>query len=115
MTDPYTFEEFTPKRRNQRFANAINRQNFHNSRANELRNEIAFIQRPLYKNYKILKDLLENKSEIILHREFLLGKSYDLSKATHISKIGSEIHYCVYNYILIPLANDYIKILRNAE
>jgi hypothetical protein len=115
MKDPYTLEEFTQKRTNQRFASALSRQKFHNTRANELRNEMAFIQRPLYKNYKILKDLLENKSEIIVHREFLLGKSYDLSKATHISKLGSEMHYCVYNFILMPLANDLIKILRNVE
>jgi hypothetical protein len=115
MKDPYTLEEFTPKRTNQRFASALSRQKFHNSRASELRNEMAFIQRPLYRNYRILKDLLENKKEVTLHREFLLGKSYDLSKATHISKIGSEIHYCVYNFILIPLANDLIKILRNVE
>lgn len=115
MKDPYTFEEFTPRRRNQRFACALNRQNFHNNRANQIRSEMAFIQRPLFRNYRILIDLLDKKREIILHREFLLGKSYDLSKATHVTKIGGEIHYCVYNFILIPLANDQIKIIRNAE
>jgi hypothetical protein len=115
MKDPYTFEEFTPKRRNQRFACALNRQNFHNNRANQIRSEMAFIQRPLYRNYRILSDLLENKREIVLHREFLLGKSYDLSKATHVTQMDDKMHYCVYNFILIPLANDLIKIIRNAE
>jgi hypothetical protein len=39
MKDPFTNEEFNPKRNNQKFANSKNRIKFHNTRANQLRVE----------------------------------------------------------------------------
>ena len=68
--DLLTNEEFIPKRINQRFANSENRIKYYNNKANELRHYLSYINKPLNQNFKIISQLMENKTEAIFHKEF---------------------------------------------
>lgn len=112
MKDPYTNEEFEPKRSNQKFANSRNRISYHNKIASKIRKEKAFIDKPLNANFKILNEIMQDKEESRFHEEFLRGKGYDPKIYNSTCKAGNDTGYCVYNYILI-FKKPYVKIIRN--
>lgn len=111
MKDLLTLEEFQPRRLNQKFARKENRIKFNNDKANKLRHHLKSVNNPLLNNFRILKALLNDDKEKIFHREFLLGRTYDFSKFTHLVKMENKTQYALYDYILIPLDNDMIKII----
>ena len=112
MKDPLTNEEFEPKRNNQRFPNSKNRKKYHNIRANQLRKETAFVDKPLKINLRILKDIMLNRTDGTFHEEFLRGKGYNRQVYNSICKVENNTGYCVYNYILI-FNKPYVNIIRN--
>jgi hypothetical protein len=75
--DPYSRESFLKRRSDQRFASKKTKNAFHNGRAKEQRDSIAFIQKPLMKNRNILNHLLGKKNEHEVSKDFLLGAGYD--------------------------------------
>ncbi len=109
-TDPLTKQQFRPRRSNQVFETTENRIAFHNQRANKLRKEKAFIDKPLHRNQKILSALMKNEKEKIFHKQFLLGKGFDFMKFTHVEEVENKKQYAVYQYAIIPLENEQIKI-----
>lgn len=111
--DPLTGEEFIPKKETQRFAKPENRVKFNNQRASKLRKERSFIDKPLHQNHKILIELLNKKDELIVHEEYLLGKGYNFNIITHYDIRDGNYHSCVYEFIIITLKNNQIKIIRN--
>lgn len=113
--DLLTKEEFTPTRVNQKFANASNRIKFYNEKANESRHRIAYISKPLYLNIRILDSLMEGKKELVVHKEYLLGKGFTMGLHTHIELYNQKNQFAIYKYIIIALENDQIKIINNHQ
>ena len=119
-TDPYTSEEFFPLRCNQRFAKSKNRIAFHNLNNNEFRRKMDVINKPLMKNLKILDDLfLSNKrinnNSLIFHKEFMLGRNYDFTKHTHYDVFEGQKYIACYNYIIIHLDKEKVKIIKTSD
>jgi len=110
--DPLTGEIFTPRKISQRFAKPANRIVFNNLKATKIRREKSYVDKPLHVNNRILKELLPEKGEIILHKEFLLGKGFRFTVHTHFKSIGNEHYYAVYDYVFCVLPNDQIKIIK---
>jgi hypothetical protein len=111
--DPLTGEEFIPKKNSQRFATPQNRIKYNNERASKIKLERAFIDKPLHRNRTILKELLGNKAEINVHEEFLRGRNYDFNLTTHFDIWEGRNVHCVYEFMLITVPNQQIKILKN--
>ena len=110
MKDLLTGEEFTPKRISQKFATPDNRIAYYNLKANELRHKNSFVNKPLHINVRILNDLLKNKSEEVFHKQFLAGKGFSFTIHTHFIEEGDKTLFAIYQYVIIPMGNDLIKI-----
>ncbi len=111
-TDPYTGETFIASRTNQVFANDENRIKYNNLKAKTLRDRRSFVDKPLHTNLRILNELMGTKTEIELHRQFLIGRGFDAQVFTHSEEIEGKDYYAIYEYVIIPLTNDQIKIIR---
>jgi very-short-patch-repair endonuclease len=111
--DLLTGEQFLPKRINQKFTSANNRITYHNKKANELRQSVAYINKPLHTNIRILNEIMKGKKDSIFHKQFLLGKGFSVGVHTHIVEFDGKNHYAIYNYIIISLGNEQIKIINN--
>jgi hypothetical protein len=111
--DLFTGEPFVPKRINQVFANSYNRVAYHNKKANELRHSAAFINKPLHLNLRILNEIMFNEKEKIFHKQFLFGKNFNFSVHNHVNVYNGKNHYAVYQYTLVNLGNEQIKIIKN--
>ncbi len=110
--DLLTKEEFFPKRANQKFANPANRIKYHNNRAAQLRKEASFINTPLLTNLQILNKVMQGKKELVLHKEFLKGMGYSFEVFTHIKNYDNSNRFCCYQYIIIYLKPELVKIIR---
>ena len=110
--DPLTNELFVPKRRNQMFAKAENRIAYHNKTAAELRDKLDYLNKPLLANYKVLTTLMQNDSERIFHKEFLIGKGFDFKVCNHINCINGKNHFAIFNFTIIKLDGSQIKIIK---
>lgn len=102
--DPYSGEEFMPKRISQRFANRENRIKFNNEKAKQIRIEQSTVFNPLKLNIKIIKELMGTKSEIVVHKEFMKGKGFDFTMSTGSDRLDGKIYPLNFNYLII---NDY--------
>lgn len=111
--DLLTDEEFIPLRINQKFARPMNRVIYYNNKANELRHKVAFVNKPLHINIRILDEIMKDKTESIFHQQFLLGKGFSFNVHTHYEKYDGKNHNAIYQYIILRLENDKIKIIRN--
>ena len=111
MIDPFTGEEFEPKRTNQKFASQENRIRFNNSKAKKLRDAMSFVNTPLQQNLRILKELLTGKKELLVHVEFLKGKDFHFGVCTHIQKVGENNLKMIYQYGLQKEGPETIKII----
>lgn len=111
--DPLTGEEFIPKKSSQRFATPQNRIKYNNEKASKLNRERAFIDKPLHENRNIFYELLGNKTEITVHAEFLRGRGYNFNLTTHFDRWEGKNVPCIYEFMIITLPNEQIKILKN--
>jgi hypothetical protein len=109
--DLLTREDFVPTRINQKFANAANRIRFYNNKANAFRHSIAYINRPLLLNIKILNELMSNKKDAVWHKHYLLGKGFSFGIYTHIENWDNKNQFAIHIYIIIPLQNDQVKVI----
>jgi len=110
--DLLTGEKFTAKRSNQNFANPQNRIKYYNEKAKKQRQRVAYINRPLQINLKILDELLLEKEKLVVHKQFLLGKGYSFEVFTHYSAFEGKNYYALYQYIIVPLENEQFKIVK---
>lgn len=110
--DLYTNEEFFSTRINQRFKNAQNRIKYWNAKSNKFRQSIAFISKPLQNNIRILEELMVDTDERIFHREYLLGKSYDMTIYSHIILYQKKHHFAIHHFLIIPISDTELKILK---
>jgi len=111
--DPLTGEEFIPKKSSQRFATPKNRIKYNNEKASKINLERAFIDKPLHANRTILKNILGNKTEAIVHGEFLRGRGYHFGLATFLDKWEGKNVPCIYEFMIITLPDEQVKILKN--
>jgi len=110
--DLLTGEPFETNRVNQNFANPQNRIKYYNQKAQALRRKTASINKPLHNNKRILDELLSGKDEIVKHKQFLLGKGFSFGVHTHYEAYEGKSRYALYNYIIIALENEQIKIVK---
>ena len=96
--DPYTQEEFSPKRSNQIFATPQNKMMFHNERAKEYRDETKKVRSRLDRNNKLFEALLGDNKKARFHVEYLKGKGADLKAVTRFFQIRDEIVYRVFDF-----------------
>ncbi len=54
-----------------------------------------------------------NKMESSFHKQFLLGKGFSFGVHTHVAAFEGKNQYAVYHFIVIPIENDQIKIVKN--
>lgn len=113
--DPLTGREFIKTRINQRFSCPENRIKYYNQKANEVRHALFYINKPLFTNYRILNQVMNGKSEGVFHKEFLRGKGFTFSIFTHYEKHEDIARTSIYNFILIALDNNNIKVIRNTN
>ena len=111
--DLLTKEEFIPSRINQKFAKSENRIKYYNDKANEFRHSLAYLNKPLHLNIRILNEIMKGKKEGTFHKQFMLGKGFSVGVHTHVEKFGDKNEYAIYNYIIIPHANEQLKIINN--
>jgi len=112
--DPLTGEEFEPKKRSQKFACAANRIIYNNNKANKLRIERSYIEAPLNKTHKLLRELMGAKRELIFDANYLLGYGINFSVFNHYHKIGERTYPSVYEFTMISdRNNNSVKIFRN--
>ena len=110
--DPLTGETFLPKRMNQRFSSASNRKKYNNQQANAIRKKRAIIYGPLNKTHLLLMKLMEGKNEATYSKEFLKGYGVELSLFNHIVSIDNIGHHAIFEFVLLILSNNNVKILR---
>lgn len=110
--DLLTGETFKPSRINQKFARPENRIKYYNNKANALRLKKAFVNKPLHKNLRILEELLLQKKETKVHKEFLRGKGFHFGVHTHIAEHSGKNRHAVYNFIIIPFEKDHLHIIK---
>lgn len=113
--DPLTGKPFIPKRVNQRFASASNRKKFNNQQANALRKERDKICGPLNKTHLLLMKLMEGKNEAKFSKDFLNGYGVKLNLFNHIVIIEGAQHHAIFEFVLIFLDNNIVKIIRNGR
>jgi hypothetical protein len=101
LKDPLTGELFIPKRVNQRFASAYNRNKFNNRMANDLRKERAIIYAPLNKTHKLIKKLMEGKNECTFTYDYLAGYGIQFNINSHVKTIDGKRYNCVFEFIMI--------------
>ena len=112
LIDPYSGETFRPKRRNQVFASAQNRKNYHNEKAADLRSIKSAVDRQLTRNFLIISNLVEKGKQEIISKEELLLKGYNHNYFTHLDDFKGKVCRCIYNFILPPSENqNYITII----
>jgi hypothetical protein len=111
--DLLTGEHFIPKRANQKFATPLNRVQYYNQKANNIRHHKSNFDKPLHRNYNILTELLEGKKSAIFHKQFLIGKGYNFEVYTHIVEIEGKRQFAIYNFVILHENFEKIKLLRH--
>ncbi len=115
--DPFTGEVFEAKRRNQIYATRQNRIDYHNEQAALLREQKAPLSKPLHKNLKILKSLLEGKKEASFHIQYMRGAGFSFTHCTHNEAYEGKLVHAVYGYLWFRESDErghfteYIKII----
>lgn len=109
---PYSATEFIPKRSNQIFATNEFRIAFHNNINNTTRKKLSDINNRLAKNYKTLVELVGKNKEIIIHKEFLKGKSFSFKVFTHLIQHEGGFVYGIYDYSFFKIDADNYKITK---
>lgn len=102
--DPYTGEEFTPKRHNQKFASRANQVAYNNTKARLVRTSIAKVNNALNNNRKVLERILGEKESVTVSSDFLLGAGFNFQYFSQSVRYQSQACQMVYNYLLIRTA-----------
>ncbi len=106
LKDPLTGREFSPRRKNQRFASARNRIDFNNQKATAERTTKAFIDRPLQVNHRILMELIGPGETKTIPKSLLIEKGYNLSVMSHYVVHEDKQLPALYNFTLFDLGDN---------
>jgi len=111
--DPFTSEEFEPKKVSQKYAVPANRIKHNNLKASILRQERAFLDKHVNKNHLIIREIYVEDGDNIFHKMWLEGKGLRLDATNRVLLYKGKHEYCVYEYILIEITGtDNIKIIK---
>jgi hypothetical protein len=110
--DPLTREQFIKLRRNQKFSSAKNRIKYNNNKAYTLRTLLAPYNGELHRTIVVLNELMKGKNSEVFHKQFLLGKGMSFNSFTGCDMLEEKQYFCVYYFIIVPLENNKIKIVR---
>ncbi len=112
-TDLFTGEKFVPKRSNQKFASPENRIAYNNKKAREKKKETEYLEKPLYRNYRILRELMADADVRNFHKEFLRGKGFDFRAFNNLEQYEGQNYYAVYNFIIVTKKSlDSVRIVK---
>lgn len=95
--DPYTGEEFVPRRRNQIFANNANKTAFNNGKAAKIREERALQTKDVNRNYEILKLILNDRSEKIVRYTTLNDSGFKYNCYHKFEEIENQNIFNIYD------------------
>ncbi|HOY37738.1 MAG TPA: hypothetical protein PLK75_00420 [Bacteroidales bacterium] len=112
--DPYTGDWFVPRRSNQKFETPENKNAYHNKRKKEQKQEDDLLVNPILKNRNILMELMKDKKIGRFHKQFLLGKGFDLKIIYKMRQEGNNFIYLISGFELI-IDNNHIKIINHAS
>jgi hypothetical protein len=107
--DPYTGETFEKKRHNQRFKSIQTKNAFHNEKARLERLKTSPYIEPVLKNRKILIKIMGNKDELLVSKDYLLGRGLNIRHFTWYDQKTSTIE--IFDFNLTTIDNS-IKIKR---
>lgn len=110
---PYSKTMFEAKRQNQIYRSASDRISHNNLLNNLLRKKLSFINKQLFKNYKIADALIGDFTDVSVHKQFLRGKGFSFQMFTHVSQKEDEIVYGLYDISFMKLPDeDYYYLYR---
>ena len=104
--DLLTGEEFVPKKISQRFANPQNRIKYNNNKASTLRQERAFVDKPMNTTHRVLRELMKDIKEKEFFKQFLLGKGVDFKVFNNIKIVNGVNRHSLYEFTFIFKDND---------
>lgn len=111
--DPYTGEEFVPKRSNQKFATSKSKNDYHNRRSRKNSRRFEEIDKRIRKNCKILDTLTKVKKEHDVTKERLIGAGFHMDGFNVRHRYNGKIHSGVYNYTVVVIDDENFKIINN--
>lgn len=104
--DLLTGEKFIPQRKTQKFATPENRIKYYNRKASEEKEATAYVDVPLKKNHKILKEYMGNETKKNVSANFLLGRGFNFNVPTYHVYIEEVRTPCIYGFALILKKDD---------
>ncbi|MDR2281788.1 MAG: hypothetical protein LBE37_01185 [Sphingobacterium sp.] len=101
-------------RSDKRFCNDACRNSFNNRLQTDSSNVVRKINRQLYKNRKILLDLLKEEKMLMVNEDRLLSLGFDMEYHTHdLLTSKGQTYFFVYEYGYLPLENQQYLIVKN--
>ncbi len=97
--DPFTKEEFEPRRKNQVFANQKNKADYHNEKANILRDKRSIIDKKINSNHRLLLKILMDKNKIEIDEKILEGKGFFFNVFNHHVRYENFYVNAIYEFI----------------
>ena len=110
--DLLTQEEFIKHRSNQKFASARNRITYNNQKAWKKRITKGPIDKLLDLNRTILNRIIENKTEITVSRDYLLGAGFNFSFYSYIREVNGVTYSGIYEYGITKTNDGRFKIIK---
>lgn len=97
--DPFTKEEFEPRRKNQVFANQKNKADYHNEKANILREKRSIIDKKINSNHRLLLKILRDNNKIEIEEKILEGKGFFFNVFNHYVKHENFYANAIYEFV----------------
>jgi hypothetical protein len=115
-TDPFSGEEFIPKKISQKYACAANRIKHNNKKASNIRQERAFLDKHTHKNDLILREIYKDGDINVFNSFWMEGKGFRFDATNHQIEFDGMLRNCVYEFILLEVEEtNNIKIIKNGR
>ena len=108
---PYTKKTFYG-RSNQIYVNKQAQQDWNNMKARKKRLVKSPVDKALDKNRNALLIILNDQTEVVSSKDFLLGAGFDFKFFSRSTRIGDKPCQVVYEFCVIHLNDDQYKIKR---
>lgn len=110
----FTGQLFYPKKNNQKFIDNKARSNYHNQKYRSIYMELYETNKSLFRNYKILSQLIRLSGFIEIEKKVLKKLRYNFSLCTGIDEEDGLKSFSLYDIRLIYL-NDYKILIKRYE
>ena len=112
-TDPYTQEESTTNKRNQKFACRANQIAYNNMLKAKLVDKLKPTNDKLESNRFVLDLLLDTKNEIIVNKAIFDELGFEFGYVTHFENTSSTTIFAVYEFQYIFMHDGLIKVFKD--